>query len=172
MSETYEPAFIASIMRSVRTIAVVGASADPQRPSSFVIADLARKGYDVVPINPAHAGRAIMGLPCFGSLGEVPRPIDMVDVFRRADAVPAILDDMLTLDPRPAVLWLQLGVVNDKAASRARAAGIAVVQDRCPKIEYGRLSGESGRLGIASGIVSARRRVGGTRIQSLGLPRR
>lgn len=172
MSETYDPRHIADVLRSVRTIAVVGASSNPQRPSSFVIADLSKKGYDVVPINPGQAGGIIMGLPCYGTLADVPRPIDMVDVFRRADAVPGVLDEALALDPQPGVLWLQLGVVHPAAATRARAAGMTVIQDRCPKIEYGRLSGESGRMGIASGVISARRRVGGTRVQSLGLPTR
>ena len=171
MSETYPPGLIADVLRSARTIAVVGASANPQRPSSFVIADLAKKGYDVVPINPGRAGSTIMGLPCFATLADVPRPIDMVDVFRRAEAVPAVLDEALALAPRPQVLWLQLGIVHMEAAERARAAGMVVIQDRCPKIEFGRLSGESGRMGIASGIVSARRRVAGRRMQSLGLPR-
>ena len=171
MSETYPPGLIADVLRSARTIAVVGASANPQRPSSFVIADLAKKGYDVVPINPGRAGSTIMGLPCFATLADVPRPIDMVDVFRRAEAVPAVLDEALALAPRPQVLWLQLGIVHMEAAERARAAGMVVIQDRCPKIEFGRLSGESGRMGIASGIVSARRRVAGGRMQSLGLPR-
>ena len=171
MTETYAPGHIADVLRSVRTIAVVGASANPQRPSSFVIADLSKKGYDVVPINPGRAGGSIMGLPAFGTLGDVPRPIDMVDVFRRPDAVPAILDEALALAPRPRVLWLQLGVINEEAAARARAEGMIVIQDRCPKIEYGRLSGESGRMGIASGVISARRRVPGPRMQSLGVPK-
>ena len=171
MTEHYAPAHIAAVLRSVRTIAVVGASANPQRPSSFVIADLAKKGYDVIPINPGQAGGEIMGLPCYGTLADVPRPIDMVDVFRRSDAVPGVLDEALALDPLPKVLWLQLGVVHMEAAERARAMGMTVIQDRCPKIEYGRLSGESGRMGIASGVVSAKRRVAGGRMQALGLPK-
>ena len=170
MSEAYDPAHIRDILARVRTIAVVGASANPVRPSSFVTAYLREKGYDVVPINPAQSGRTIDGLTFHASLADVPRPIDMVDVFRRPDAVPGILDEMLALDPVPGVLWLQLGVVHQQAAERARAAGITVVQDRCPKIEFGRHSGESGRLGIVSGIVSARKRVAGRRMQSLGLP--
>ena len=172
MSETYDPAHIRDVLASVRTIALVGASANPVRPSSFVMAYMLEKGYDVVPINPGHAGGTILGRPCYASLADVPRPIDMVDVFRRSDAVPAILDEVLALDPVPRVLWLQLGVTHPEAAARARAAGLIVVQDRCPKIEYGRHSGEAGRMGIASGLVSARRRVAGARMQGLGLPRR
>ena len=172
MSETYDPAHIRDVLASVRTIAVVGASANAMRPSSFVVSYLVEKGYDVIPINPGQAGGTILGLPCYATLADVPRPIDMVDVFRRSDAVPSVLDEVLVLDPRPGVLWLQLGVVHDEAAARARQAGITVVQDRCPKIEFGRLSGESARLGIASGILSARRRVAGTRMQSLMLPKR
>ena len=171
MSETYDLRHIRDILASVRTIAVAGASANPVRPSSFVMAYMIEKGYEVVPINPGQAGGTILGRPCYASLTDVPHPIDMVDVFRRADAVPGVLDEVLALDPRPSVLWLQLGVVHDEAAGRARAAGLTVVQDRCPKIEFGRLSGESGRVGIASGVLSARRRVAGTRMQSLGLPR-
>lgn len=172
MPETYAPAHIREVLASVRTIAVVGASANPVRPSSFVMAYMAEHGYDVVPVNPGHAGNTIQGVPCYASLADVPGPIDMVDVFRRSAAVPGVLDEALALDPRPRVLWLQLGIVHPEAAARARAAGMIVVQDRCPKIEYGRHSGEAGRMGIASGIVTSRRRVAGTRMQGLALPRR
>ena len=167
-----DPATVRRILREVRTIAIVGASANPVRPSSFVMQYMLDKGYDCVPINPGHADGTIGGRPCYASLADVPRPIDMVDVFRRSDAVPGILDEMLALDPLPGVLWLQLGVRHEEAAERARERGITVVQDRCPKIEYGRHSGESGRMGIVSGTISARRRVAGPTMQSLALPRR
>ena len=172
MTETYAPAHIRDVLASVRTIALVGASANPVRPSSFVMAYMLEHGYDVVPINPGQAGGTILGQPCYGALADVPRAIDMVDVFRRSDAVPGVLDEVLALDPIPSVLWLQLGITHAEAAARARAAGMTVIQDRCPKIEYGRHSGEAGRMGIASGLVSARRRVAGARMQGLGLPRR
>ena len=127
------------VLTSVRTIAVVGASANPARPSFGVVTHLVRYGYDVVPINPGHAGGTIQGLPCHASLADVPRPIDMVDVFRRSDAVPGVMDEVLALDPLPRVLWLQLGVTHPDAEAQARAAGMIVVADRCPKIEHAQL---------------------------------
>lgn len=128
-------ATILDLLASVRTIAVVGASANPARPSHDVTAWLAGRGYEVVAVNPGHAGGTIAGVPCFASLADVPHPIDMVDVFRRSDAVPGIVDEVLAMAPQPMALWLQLGVVHEDAATRARTAGIIVVQDRCPKIE-------------------------------------
>ena len=136
---TYDDAYIADILGSVRTIAVVGASAKPDRPSHHVMETLIDHGYRVHPINPGLAGTTIHGRTVVASLAEVPEAIDMVDVFRAVDAVPGIVDEALALPQRPGVLWTQLGIRDDDAAARAEAAGMRVVMDRCPAIELPRL---------------------------------
>jgi hypothetical protein len=118
---------------------VIGASPNPSRPSNSVSAFLDRKSYDVIPVNPGHAGREIAGRMTHASLAAIPRPVDMVDVFRNSDAVSGVVDEALALNPLPKVIWMQLGVRNDEAAARAEAAGVKVVMDRCPAIEYPRL---------------------------------
>jgi len=129
---------IAALLRSVRSIAVVGASRRPDRPSHSVFRFLAAHGYRVLPVNPALAGEQIDGIPVYASLAELPGPVDMADIFRRADALPGIVDDCL--DARVPALWTQLGVVHDAALSRASSAGLHVVADRCPAIEGPRLA--------------------------------
>lgn len=126
---------IAALLRRVRTIAVVGASPNPSRPSFRVMTFLAARGYDVIPVNPAHGGGEIAGLAAYSRLADVPVAIDMVDVFRQSGHVASVLDETLALAPRPSVFWTQLGVVDAASAARAEAAGLAVVMDRCPKIE-------------------------------------
>ncbi|GAB5377004.1 MAG: CoA-binding protein [Acuticoccus sp.] len=165
----YDDTLIADILNNVRTIAMVGASANNVRPSYFVLKYLIDKGFEVYPINPGRAGGEILGRPCYGALADVPVPIDMVDVFRAPDAVPAVIAEALVLSPLPRVIWLQLGIRNDIAAEAAEAHGITVIQNRCPKIEYGRLSGEISWAGINSRRISARRpaRMGG--YQHLGI---
>jgi len=133
--------YIIDILSSVRTIAVVGASANPARPSYGVSRLLISKGYDVYPVNPGQAGKEILGRMTYASLADVPVPIDMVDVFRVSEAVPGVVDEALALDPLPKVIWTQLAIRHDEAAARAEAAGIKVVMDRCPAIEFGRLGG-------------------------------
>ena len=123
-----------ALLAGVRTIAVVGVSADPARPSNEVLAFLVRRGHDCVGVNPGLAGRRIHGAPVFATLADVDRPVDMVDVFRAPDALPAVVDAVLATVPRPRVLWTQLGVVHPAATARAAAAGMTVVTDRCPKI--------------------------------------
>lgn len=157
--DSYSDDYIRSILDDVKTIAIVGASANAVRPSYFVLKYLIDKGYEVYPINPGQAGGEILGRPCYASLAEVPVAIDMVDVFRNSEAAGGVVDDALALDPRPKVIWLQLSVRNDAAARRAEAAGLRVVMDRCPKIEYGRLSGEIGWTGVNSRTISSRRPV-------------
>ena len=159
-------AVIGTILREVRTIALVGASANPARPSFLVLRYLAAHGYRVVPVNPGLAGGTIQGLPVHARLADIPEPVDMVDIFRNAEAAAGIVDEALALAPRPRVIWMQLGVRNEAAAARAEAAGLTVVMDRCPKIEYGRLSGEIGWSGVNSGVLSAKRpRLAGTGVQ-------
>lgn len=168
--DRYDDALIEGILSQVRTIAMVGASANTVRPSFFVLKYLTDKGFSVHPINPGRAGDTICGRTVHASLADVPEPVDMVDVFRAADAVPGVVEEVLALDPRPKVLWLQLGIRNDEAVALAEAAGITVVQNRCPKIEYGRLSGEISWAGVNSRRVSARRpnRLGGFQHLSIG----
>ena len=134
-----EDDLLKTILRDTKTIAVVGLSDKPDRDSNEVFARLLSKGYDCVGVNPALAGRTVHGAAVFANLAAVDHPIDMVDIFRASDAVPAIVDEALALVPRPRVIWMQLGVVNEAAAAKAREAGLTVVMDRCPKIELARL---------------------------------
>lgn len=154
--ERYSDEYIRSILSHVKTIAMVGLSGNASRPSYFALGYLIKKGYRVYGVNPALAGKDVLGAPCFGALKDLPDTPDMIDIFRGADAVPGILDDTLALQPLPKVFWMQLGVRHDDAAARAEAAGMQVVMNRCPKIEIGRLTGEIGWLGINSGVMSSR----------------
>lgn len=169
--DEYEPSYILGILGSVKTVAIVGASANPVRPSFFVTKYMIDKGYTVFPINPGAAGSELLGRPVYGSLGDVPEPIDMVDIFRNSEAAGGVVDESLALDPLPKVIWMQLTVRNDEAAARAEAAGVKVVMNRCPKIEYGKNSGEWNWVGGNSGVLSSKKqslhRSG--KMQSLGL---
>jgi len=168
--DTYDNSYISGILQSVKTIAVVGASANDVRPSFFVMKYLLDKGYQIIPVNPGQAGREILGQMTYAKLSDIPVPIDMVDIFRASDAVPGIVDEALTLDTLPKVIWMQLTVHHDEAAARAEAAGLKVVMNRCPKIEYAKLSGEIGWNGVNSGILSSRKPVMRAGFQSYGLP--
>ena len=167
--DAYDNAYIADILNSVRTIAVVGASANDVRPSYFVTKYLIDKGYEVFPVNPGHAGKEILGRMTYASLADIPVAIDMVDVFRASAAVSGIVDEVLKLEPLPKVIWMQLTVRDDEAAARAEAAGIRVVMNRCPKIEYARLAGEIGWNGVNSGVLSSKRPVMREGFQSFGI---
>jgi predicted CoA-binding protein len=155
--DSYPDAYIRAILGATKTIAMVGASANEARPSFFVLKYLAARGYSILPINPGLAGGTIAGIAVYGALADVPCPIDMVDIFRNSAAAGAVVDTALTLSPRPPVIWMQLGVRNDAAAARAEAVGVKVVMNRCPKIEFGRLSGEIGWSGVNSRVLSARK---------------
>ena len=141
-------------------IAVVGASASWNRPSYFAAKYLQQKGYRIIPVNPRYAGQEILGETCYASLKEVPDRIDMVDVFRGSDAAPGIVDEALEIaaDKGIRVIWMQLGVRHDAAARKAEAAGLQVVMDRCPKIEFGRLNAELSWGGFNSRVISSKRR--------------
>jgi uncharacterized protein len=167
--DSYDNTYIGGILNSVKTIAMVGASANDVRPSYFVLKYLQAKGFSVFPINPGQAGKEILGRMTYARLADVPVPIDMVDVFRAATAVPGIVDEVLRLDPLPKVLWMQLGVRHDEEAARAEAAGIKVVMNRCPKIEYGKLSGEIGWTGVNSGVLSSKKPLMRPGFQSFGV---
>jgi predicted CoA-binding protein len=155
--DRYDDSYIREILGSVKTIAVVGASANESRPSLFVVKYLSERGYKVFPINPGHAGNQIGGQKAYAKLADVPEKIDMVDVFRRSEDIPNVLDEVLALPALPKVFWLQQGIRNDEAAARAEAAGMKVVMNRCPKIEYGRMSGEIGWAGVNSRMLSSKR---------------
>jgi predicted CoA-binding protein len=146
----YPDALIARILRSVKTIAMVGASPNEMRPSYFAMKYLLEKGFKIIPVNPGQAGKEILGQKVYASVSEVPAPVDMVDVFRNSEAAGAVTDEVLANKDRLGVkvLWMQLGVINEEARKRAEAAGLTVIMNRCPKIEYGRLSGEIGWYGV------------------------
>jgi predicted CoA-binding protein len=154
--DSYTDQYIRGILKRVRTIAMVGASSNWNRPSFFAMKYLQDKGYRVIPVNPGVAGQEILGEKAVATLADVAVPVDMVDVFRASEAVPPIAEDAIKIGAK--VLWMQLGVRNDAAAAKAEAAGLSVVMNRCPKIEYGRLSGELGWHGINSGVITAKRR--------------
>ena len=153
--DDYSDAYIRDILVSHRVIAMVGASPNPLRPSYFAMKYLQAKGFKVIPINPGHAGNAILGETVYASLRDVPEPIGIVDVFRNAAAALEITKDAVGIGAN--VVWMQLGVRNDEAARLAEEAGLKVVMNRCPKIEYGRLSGEIGWAGVNSRVLSSKR---------------
>jgi predicted CoA-binding protein len=167
--DSYDNTYIGGILNSVKTIAMVGASANDVRPSYFVLKYLLAKGFSVFPINPGQAGKEILGRMTYARLADIPEPIDMVDIFRAPAAVPGIVDEALRLDPLPKVIWMQLGVRHDEAAARAEAAGVKVVMNRCPKIEYGKLSGEIGWTGVNSGVLSSKKPLMRQGFQSFGV---
>jgi len=169
--DSYEPSYIRAILDEVKTVAIVGASANEVRPSFFVTRYMIDKGYTVYPLNPGMAGKEICGRPVYASLAEVPEAIDMVDIFRNSDAAAGVVDEALSLTPLPKVIWMQLTVRHDAAAAKAEAAGVRVMMNRCPKIEYGKLSGEWGWVGGNSGVLSSRKQSlhSSGKMQSLGI---
>ena len=146
----YSDDYIKSILRSTNVIAMVGASGNEMRPSYFAMKYLLDKGFVVHPINPTMSGKTILGRAVYGALKDVPAPVDMVDIFRSPDAAPGVVQEALAEKDRLGLktVWMQLGIVSEEAAQMARDAGLNVVMDRCPKIEYGRLSGEISWLGV------------------------
>jgi len=146
----YSDDYIKSILRSTKVIAMVGASGNEMRPSYFAMKYLLDKAFVVHPINPTMAGKTILGRAVYGALKDVPAPVDMVDIFRSPDAAPGVVQEALAEKDRLGLktVWMQLGIVSEEAAQMARDAGLNVVMDRCPKIEYGRLSGEISWLGV------------------------
>ena len=155
--DSYSDEHVRSVLARVKTVAIVGASANTVRPSFFVLKYMLSKGYDVIPVNPGQAGKEICGQMTYASLADTPRLVHMVDIFRASEAVPAVVDEVLALDPLPKVIWMQLGVRHDEAAARAEAAGIDVIMNRCPKIEYARLCGEIGWAGVSSNVISSKK---------------
>ncbi len=169
--DSYSPDYIRGILQSVKVIALVGASSNTVRPSYLVMKYLLDKGYQVIPVNPGLAGQTLLGRMVYASLKDIPIAIDMIDVFRNSEAAGVLTDEALQLSPLPKVIWMQLTVRNDEAAAKAEAAGLKVVMNRCPKIEFGKLSGEWGWVGGDAGVISSRRQIvhENGRMQSLGI---
>ncbi|MBI1208614.1 MAG: CoA-binding protein [Azospirillum sp.] len=154
--DSYSDVYLHGVLARARVIAMIGASPNWNRPSYFVMKYLQGKGFRVIPVNPAAAGQVILGEICYPELESVPDAVDMVDVFRRSDAVAPIADAAIAKGAK--ILWLQIGVRHDAAAARAEAAGLDVVMNRCPKIEYARLFGELGWQGINSNVIVNKKR--------------
>ena len=153
--DSYSDKLIRAILKRVKTIAMVGASTNWNRPSYFAMKYLQEKGYRVIPVNPTAQGSTILGEAVYGSLSDIEASIDMVQVFRRSSEALGVAEEAIAIGAK--VLWLQLGVRNDTAASLAERAGLRVVMNRCPKIEFGRLSGEIGWLGVNTRVISSKR---------------
>jgi predicted CoA-binding protein len=167
--ESYSDPYIAGILGDAKIIAMVGASAATNRPSYFAMKYLLGKGYRVIPVNPTLAGKEILGQPVYASLAEVPAPVDIVDIFRNSAAALEVTREAIRLKNTLGVkvIWMQLGVRNEEAAADAEAAGLQVVMNRGPKIEYGRLSGEIGWAGVNSGTITSKRPLlGGRGVQN------
>ena len=168
--ETYADSHIRSILNTVKTIAMVGISPKENRPSYFAFKYLLERGYHMIPVNPGQAGKDILGQKVYATLSDIPEPVDMVDIFRSSEHVPPIVKEALTLKPKPQVIWMQLAIHNEEAARLAEAAGLKVVMNRCPKIEYGRLSSEISWMGVNSRTLSSKRaQILGTGVQRMRL---
>jgi predicted CoA-binding protein len=155
--DTYPDDYIRQILNGVKSIAMVGASPVDVRPSYFAFKYLVQRGYDMIPVNPGHVGKSLLGRPFVASLSDIGRAIDMVDIFRSSSHIMPVVEQALKLSPPPKVIWMQLGARDDAAAAKAEAAGLKVVMNRCPKIEYGRLSSEISWMGVNSRTISAKR---------------
>lgn len=152
----YSDAFLKDILTRTRRIAIVGVSTNPVRPSYYVARYLQLKGFQIIPVNPVQAGAVLFGQRIRASLSDISEGVDMVDIFRRSEAVPDIVDEALQAFPKLQTIWMQIGVTHPAAAAQAEAHGVDVVQDRCPKIEYQRLFGELRMGGFATGIISSK----------------
>jgi len=170
--DNYSDSYIRGILNTVKSIAMVGISPKDNRPSYFAFKYLLERGYNMIPLNPGQAGKEILGRKVYAKLDDVPEPVDMVDVFRAPQYAVPIVEQALALEPRPQVIWMQLGVRNDEAAALAEGAGLKVVMNRCPKIEYGRLSSEISWMGVNSRTISAKKaQLSGRGIQRMSLNR-
>ena len=170
--DNYSDAYIRGILNTVKTIAMVGVSATTSRPSYFAFKYLLDRGYRMIPVNPGLAGGDLLGRKVYGKLADIPEPVDMVDVFRAAQYALPIVEEALALNPRPQVIWMQLGIRNAEAAALAEKNGFKVVMNRCPKIEYGRLSSEIAWMGVNTRTLTARKpQLFGRGIQRMALNR-
>lgn len=153
---SYSDDFLKTILKRTKVVAVVGVSMNPVRPSFYVARYLSLKGYRVIPVNPGHAGKTLFGETVVADLSEIDAPVDMVDIFRRSEAVPPIVEAALEHLPNLKTVWMQIGVEHAEAAAKAEARGVDVIQNRCPKIEYQRLFGELRMGGFATGVISSK----------------
>jgi uncharacterized protein len=169
--DSYPDSYIRGILNTVKSIAMVGASEKENRPSYFAFKYLLERGYNMIPINPGHAGEDLLGRRIYARLADIPEPIDMVDIFRASRYALPIVEEALALNPRPQVIWMQLGIRNDEAAALAEANGLKVVMNRCPKIEYGRLSSEIAWMGVNTRTITSKRAAASGGIQRLSLNR-
>ena len=170
--DNYADSYIRGILNTVKTIAMVGISPKENRPSYFAFKYLLERGYRMIPVNPGQAGKDILGQKVYATLADIPEPIDMVDIFRAPQYAPAVVAEALALKPRPGVIWMQLGIRNDEAAKLAEDNGLKVVMNRCPKIEYGRLSSEISWMGVNTRTLSSKRaQLSGRGIQRMSLNR-
>jgi predicted CoA-binding protein len=155
--DAYPDSYIRGILNTVKTIAMVGASEKNNRPSYFAFKYLLERGYHMIPVNPGHAGETMLGQKIYAQLSDIPEPIDMVDIFRASKYALPIVQEALSLKPRPQVIWMQLGIRNDEAVALAETNGMKVVMNRCPKIEYGRLSSEIAWIGVNTRTLSSKK---------------
>ena len=169
--DSYPDSYIRGILNTVKSIAMVGASEKENRPSYFAFKYLLERGYNMIPINPGHAGEDLLGRRIYARLADVTEPIDMVDIFRASRYALPIVEEALALKPRPQVIWMQLGIRNEEAAALAEANGLKVVMNRCPKIEYGRLSSEIAWMGVNTRTITSKRAAASGGIQRLSLNR-
>jgi uncharacterized protein len=170
--DSYPDSYIRGILNTVKPIAMVGVSANTSRPSYFAFKYLLERGYRMIPVNPGLAGQELLGQKVHAKLADIPEPIDMVDIFRASRYALAIVQEALALDPRPRVIWMQLGVRSDAAADLAEKSGLKVVMNRCPKIEYGRLSSEIAWMGVNTRTLTSRKpQISGRGVQRMALNR-
>ena len=170
--DSYDDSYIRGILNTVKTIAMVGVSANTSRPSYFAFKYLLERGYRMIPVNPGLAGQELLGRKAYARLADIPEPVDMVDIFRASQYAVGIVEEALALTPRPQVIWMQLGIRNDEAAKLAEANGLKVVMNRCPKIEYGRLSSEIAWMGVNTRTLTSKKaKLFGRGIQRMALDR-
>jgi uncharacterized protein len=170
--DNYPDSYIRGILNTVKTVAMVGISPKDNRPSYFAFKYLLERGYRMIPVNPGQAGGDILGQKVYAKLADFPEPVDMVDIFRAPQYAPGIVAEALALKPRPQVIWMQLGVRNEEAAKLAEDNGLKVVMNRCPKIEYGRLSSEIAWMGVNTRTLSSKKaQLSGRGIQRMSLNR-
>ncbi len=170
--DNYPDSYIRGILNTVKTIAMVGISPKDNRPSYFAFKYLQERGYRMIPVNPGQAGKEILGQKVHARLADIPEPVDMVDIFRGSQYAPGIVDEALAMQPQPRVIWMQLTVRSDQAAAKAEAAGMKVVMNRCPKIEYGRLSSELSWMGVNSRTLTSKKaQMFGKGVQRMSLNR-
>ncbi len=169
--DNYDDNYIRGILNTVKTIAMVGASNKENRPSYFAFKYLLERGYNMIPVNPGQAGGELLGRKIHARLADIPEPVDMVDIFRAPQYALPIVQEALALKPRPKVIWMQIGVRDDAAAKLAEDNGLKVVMNRCPKIEYGRISSEIAWMGVNTRTLTARRGKPGGGVQRMALGR-